>query len=105
MSTMMLNEGHYLPDSWSSRVLTQLMSDEVKIDSFDSFVPTASQVRYLNLVRHREFLSCIASVEQKNIATELSSALAVSLRVDCSVDRQQIDNKHVCAQVVTSQGD
>ena len=33
------------------------------------------------------------------------SALAVSLRVDGSVDRQQIDNKHVCAQVVTSQGD
>ena len=48
--------------SWLSRVLTWLISDEVKIDSFDSFFPTASHVQYLNPVQHREFLSCIASV-------------------------------------------
>ena len=63
----------------------------MKIDSFDSFVTTASQVQYLNPVQHREFLSCIASVAQKNVATEPSSALTVSLRIDGSVDYQQIE--------------
>ena len=91
--------------SWPSRVLTRCMADEVKIDSFHPFIPTANQVQYLNPVQHREFLRCIADVGRKNTAEELSGALAVSLRVDGLVDRQQIDNKHVCVQVVTSQGD
>ncbi len=46
----------------------------------------------------------MANVEQKNTAEELSHALAVSLREDSSVHRQQIDNNHVCVQIVTSQG-
>ena len=91
--------------SWPSRVLTRLKAEEVKIDSFVPFVPTASQVQYLNPVQHREFLSCIAAVGRKQVGKELSESLAVSLRVNGSVDRQQIDNKHVCAQMVTSGGE
>ncbi len=37
-------------------------------------------------------------------AEEFSHALEVSLWVDGSVDRQQIDNKQVCVQIVTYQG-
>ena len=81
------------------------MADDVKIDVFEPFIPTANQVQYLSPVQHREFLSCIAEVGRKQTAEELSSALAASLRVDGSVDRQQIDNKHVCIQIVTSKGE
>lgn len=39
--------------SWPSRVLTRYMADELKIDSFVPFVPTANQIQYLNPVQHR----------------------------------------------------
>ena len=91
--------------SWPSRVLTRLKADGVKIDSFSPFVPSPNQIQYLNPVQHREFLNCIAVVGQKQVKKEISEALAVSLRVDGSVDRQQIDSKHVCAQIVTTEGD
>ena len=81
------------------------MADELKIDKFEPFIPTANQIQYLNPVQHREFLSCIAEVVQKQTAEELSGALAASLRVDGSVDQQQVDNKHVCIQIVTSNGE
>ena len=90
--------------SWPSRVLTRLKADEVKIDNFSSFVPSSNQIQYLNPVQHREFLACIAIVGQKQVKREITEALAVSLRVDGSVDRQQIDSKHVCAQIVTTEG-
>lgn len=47
----------------------------------------------------------MAVVGWKQVKKELSEALAVSLRVDGSVDRQQIDSKHICAQIVTAEGD
>lgn len=63
-------------------------------------------IRYSTLTQYStEFLRCIAELGRKQTAEELLGALAVSLRVDGSVDRQQIDNKHVCVQIVTSQGD
>lgn len=75
-----------------------MKADEVKIDSFSPFVPSPNQI-------HREFLNCIAVVGRKQVKKEISEALAVSLQVDGSVDRQQIDSKHVCAQIVTTEGD
>ena len=77
--------------SWPSRVLTRFKADEVKIDNFTPFIQTANQIQYLNPVQHRDFLSCIAVVGRKQVKKELSEALAVSLRVDGSVDRQQIE--------------
>ena len=91
--------------SWPSHVLTRFKADEVKIDNFTPFIPTANQIPYLNPVQHREFLSCMAVVGWKQVKKELSEALAASLRVDGSVDRQQIDSKHICAQIVTAEGD
>ena len=91
--------------SWPSRVLTRLKAENMKIDEFSPFSPTSEQIQYLNPTQHREFLSCIASVGRKGVSRELQNALAVSLHVDGSVDRQQIDNKHVCAHIVTTDGD
>ena len=42
---------------------------------------------------------------EEKVQLKNSHALAVTLWVDGSVDRQQIDNKHACVQIVTSQGD
>ena len=77
----------------------------MKIDEFSPFFLTSEQIQYLNPTQHREFLSCIASVGRKGVSRELQNALAVSLHVDGSVDRQQMDKKHVCAHIVTTDGD
>ena len=36
--------------SWPSRVLTRCMANDVKIDVFEPFIPTANQIQYLNPV-------------------------------------------------------
>ena len=36
--------------SWPSRVLTRYMADEVKINSFEQFIPTSNQIQNLNPV-------------------------------------------------------
>ena len=91
--------------SWPSRVLTRLMAADLKMDSFTPFIPNGNQIQYINPPQHREFLSCIASVGRKQLSSELREALAVSICVDGSVDRQQIDNKHICVHMITPLGD
>ena len=49
--------------SWPSRVLTRYMANEVKIGSFNAFIP--NQIQYLNPVQHRELL---ADIGRKNTA-------------------------------------
>ena len=62
------------------------MADELKIDKFEPFIPTANQTQYLNPVQH---------VGQKKTPEELSGALAVSVQVDDSANI-------FCVQNVTS---
>ena len=71
--------------SWPSSVLTRLMAADLKMDSFTPFIPNGNHIQYINPPQHREFLSCIASVGQKQLSSELREALAVSIRVDGSV--------------------
>ena len=46
-----------------------------------------------------------AAIINQTFSTRLSNILALSLRVDGAVDKQQIDNKHVMAKYMTTSGE
>lgn len=52
----------------------------------------------------KNFLRTIARSNLPAVEEKLSSALAISLRVDRSVDRIQLNNKYVIAKVVLLNG-
>ena len=90
--------------SWLSRVVARNIGSEFDINTeFTNYEP--NDLRYVNPVGHREFLSAIVSSEKGKLDDILQNSLAVSLRFDGSVDRNQIDNEHVLAKTVNQKGE
>ena len=50
-------------------------------------------------------MSAIVSSEKEKLKDVLQNSLAVSLRFDGSVDRNQIDNEHVLAKTINKKGE
>ena len=69
-------------------------------DKFVPFSSTSEQFQYLNPTQYQELLSNIVSVGRRDVSRELQEALAVIFCVDGSVNRQKIDNKHVCVHIL-----
>jgi hypothetical protein len=59
-------------------------------------------LQYITPINHKDILKCLVKSDLKKL---FDSCLALSLRVDGSVDRMQIDNIHLLAKVVLSDGD
>ena len=94
--------------SWPSRHLTRSASATFLSNERDScipFTPSFADIQYLNPSMHKDVLHCIAEVGREKLASELSTALAVSLSYDGSVDAYQEDSKYVGVRYVTSKGD
>ena len=90
--------------SWPSRVVARNIGSEFDINTeFTNYEP--NDLRYVNPVGHREFLNAIVSSEKGKLDDILQNSLAVSLRFDGSVDRNQIDNEHVLAKTVNQKGE
>ena len=62
-------------------------------------------VQNVTPTNHADLLSTIVSANLVNLKEEISNAMAISLRVDGSVDRMQIDNIHVMAKIVSKDGE
>ena len=71
---------------------------------FEPYKPTTKEFQYVNPVAHRRFLSCIVQADIPNLKSAVKSALAVSIRVDGSIDRFQRDNEFVMLKVVQADG-
>ena len=70
---------------------------------FTNYEP--NDLRYVNPIGHREFLSAIISSEKGKLEDiYFRNSLVVSLRFDGSVDRNQIDNEHVLAKTANQKG-
>ena len=90
--------------SWLSRVVARNSGSKFDINTeFTNYEP--NDLRYVNPTGHKEFLSAIVSSEKVKLEDALQNSLAVSLRFDGSVDRNQIDNEHVLAKTVNQKGE
>lgn len=62
------------------------------------------ELQYINPPGHREMLQHIVIADIPELKNKLKSCISVSLRVDGSVDRFQIDNIHVLLKIITKEG-
>lgn len=91
--------------SWPSNEVAHLKRNSLNIfNEFVQFIPNEGELQYITPINHREFLKVILEADRPNLTNKLKSCIAVSLRVDRSLDRNQIDNIHVLVKVVTNEG-
>jgi hypothetical protein len=66
--------------------------------------PPPLRLSYVNPMQHCDLMKYIVAADKTNLYSRISSALAVSIAVDGSADRFQVDNKHVKCKLVSRDG-
>ena len=91
--------------SWPSRHVAHDVAQQFAPNApHTPFVPVTGTLAYLNPTMHHEFLCSIIKPELPTLRQRILHSLAVSLRVDGSVDRMQVDNKHCLLKLVDEHG-
>ena len=62
--------------------------------------PSPAALHYRDPDVYREMLSIVAGLERQKMGAKIASSVVYNVQVDCSVDRQQRDNKLVTARVI-----
>ena len=97
--------GNSSAHSWPSRAVASVSSESINLASdFKACEPKSCELSYVNPTNHSQFLDYIVRADAQNICDLLTSAIAVSLRVDESVDKQQVDNVFMMAKIVSGDG-
>lgn len=91
--------------SWPSCEIAYLKRQKLDIQQkFSPLKPLEGELQYINPPGHREMLQHIVLADIPELKNKLLSYISVSLRVDGSVDRFQIDNIHVMLKIITKEG-
>lgn len=91
--------------SWPSSEVAYLKRQKLDVQQqFFPFKPSEGELQYINPPGHREMIHHIVLANIPELKNKLKSCLSVSLRVDGSVDRFQIDNIHIMVKVITKEG-
>ena len=89
--------------SWPSIHISNTMSSEFDMGSpHVTHNPSAGISSHVTPMQHADLLSYIVSGHKPELLTKIKSALEVSLAIDGSVDRFQLDNNFVKCQIITS---
>lgn len=92
--------------SWAARQMAERFADSFDFNDMDKNEENIEKIslNYINPNFHAEILDCIVKVERNVIANKIKECVALSLRVDGSVDRTCIDKIYVIAKTVDSAG-
>jgi len=92
--------------SFPSRWVASIIGDRIELnEKHEWFLPTKTDLQYINPYWHRDLLLTITEADRKTFAERFESIFALCLRVVCAVDKQRIDNKHVMAKYITTEGE
>lgn len=91
--------------SWPIRYIASEASHAFSItnENHDT-IPKNLSLQYINNKSHLSLMSCIVESDLNAMKNKIENCLALSLRVDGSIDRSQIDKIYVMAKIVTSSG-
>lgn len=90
--------------SWPARYVSAEASHHFDFNKkSETTIPKNIEMQYVNPNSHLELLSTIVKSHEE-LEEKLKSALAVSIRVDGSVDRTQIDKIYILLKVLSSGG-
>lgn len=93
--------------SWPARYVTAQTAFSFSFNGSQqnqSIIPDGLSLSYVNPPTHLDLLTCIVDADRNSITEKLRNCLALSLRVDGSVDRTQKDKIYILAKIVSSDG-
>lgn len=90
--------------SWPSRFISNAASNAFSYNNSEDLIPKNMSLQYVTPAGHLDLLSCIVESGTPEIKEIIKSALALSVRIDGSIDRTQKDKLYVLAVVVTLVG-
>lgn len=91
--------------SWPSREVVSLICNQLDSEKqFQPYKPKEGDLQYINPGTHSVLLKHIVQADIPNLKSKLKLCIAISLRVDYSVDRNQIVNIHVLFKIVLENG-
>lgn len=93
--------------SWPSRQVCFAIGSAFNINDPNQNAGDVQKLdlQYLTPKFHSEILECIVAVESNFIQQKINNCLALSLRVDGSVDRTNIDKIYVLAKIINEAGE
>ena len=88
-----------------ARSLAQMKADHVLAAVSDNgwevdlqpFSPPNSALHYRDPVAYRDTVDLVASLEVEKLTSKITNSVCCAIQIDGSVNRQQVDNKFVCA--------
>lgn len=90
--------------SWPSREVASQLAADFKANGNHGTVEDKTDLLYVTPSHHADLLDCIVKSDLQRFESCLLSSLAVSLRVDGSVDRMQKHNVYALIHVITDVG-
>ena len=97
--------GTVLAFSWPPIHLISNMKANFKFNEpHVNYCPAGEELSYITPAQHADLMSYIVKTDKPNLRSKLENSLAVSLSVDGSVARFQLDNKHVTCKIMTDDG-
>lgn len=78
-------------NSWPARYVVGKASQNFDFAKSEETIPRQLNLQYVNPPSHLTLLSCIVEAERNVIMDKIDKCLAMSLRIDGSIDRTQID--------------
>lgn len=91
--------------NWPIRYVASLASHAFSIQNENhETIPKNLSLQYINNKAHLRFMSCIVESDVSVLKTKIENCLALSLRIDGSIDRTQIDKIYVLGKIITSTG-
>lgn len=91
--------------NWPARYIATEASHAFSLEKESSgVIPRNMNLQYINPRAHLELMTCIVEADINALKTKVDQCLALSLRVDGSIDRAHIDKIYVLAKIVTIDG-
>lgn len=92
--------------SWPSRFVSSEAGHSFDFNSNSaSTVPTNINLQYVTPSSHCDLLGTIVHSYSEEIKIKLNNAVASSIRIDGSVDRNQIDKVYILLKILTKEGE
>lgn len=91
--------------SWPSRFVASESGRSFKYS--DEKAPTIDpmlNLQYVNRMSHMELLTNIVNSDKSNFKEKIEKSIALSIRIDGSVDRMQIDKIYIMLKLLTANG-
>lgn len=92
--------------NWPARYVTAEASNVFSVKNENrSVIPNGLSLQYVTPKTHLELMSCIMESDIEDLKTKIDQCLAISLRIDGSVDRSQLDKIYVLGKIITLAGE